>query len=162
MAAAAKNLEIFYQGIKRNVMKIGNGIVTVTAGTWSVDKVDDNMFGTTGPAPAGGMIITSLIISTNDTAIAPNTYLYILGASGEVIEIGWVAVPTSAGLTTVVPPVDALANIAGTLTGLTRDPKTGKQTIKLEYNQSLKSKTMANMTAAKIVLLSFTAETINS
>lgn len=97
-------------------------------------------------ASASGSRVSSLMISTDDTA-AVNVFLYILGSDGTTVKpIGIINVPLSSGNAANVLAINGLN--PNVIPGLPLD-NTGKPYIELGASEVLKMSCLANMTAAK-------------
>jgi hypothetical protein len=100
-------------------------------------------------AGANGSIIDSVLISTDDAAIAPNIWLFIVGSDGTTVKpLGSVPVVVNSGFTNAVFAVDGL--LSTYLTGALID-NNGKRFIRLGANETLRASRIAAQTAAKSV-----------
>jgi hypothetical protein len=86
---------------------------------------------------------------TDDT-VAVNIFLYKLNGS-TVIPIGLVTIPLSSGNTVAAKTTIDLLDSTSNLKGLSTDPTTGKQIIRLSANEQLKFSLQATMTSTKKV-----------
>jgi hypothetical protein len=100
-------------------------------------------------AGANGSIIDSIQISTDDAAIAPNIWLFIVGSDGTTVKpLTTVPVVVNSGLTSTVYAVDGLSTTY--MTGALIDSN-GKRHIRLGANETLRASRLASQTAAKSI-----------